>query len=90
MKYLQGKFSVAVGSKEYRDGWDAIFGKKEEPEEPKEDPTLGNHPLDLQLLEKLDKEVEDALRDARERQEPFVPAGHRKLPGGGIRGPRKV
>jgi DnaJ-class molecular chaperone len=28
-KYLGGSFSVAVGSKDYRDGWDRIFGKKE-------------------------------------------------------------
>lgn len=28
MKYLKESFSVAVGSKEYRDNWDAVFGKK--------------------------------------------------------------
>lgn len=26
MNYLKKTFSVAVGSKEYRDGWDAVFG----------------------------------------------------------------
>jgi hypothetical protein len=30
MKYQQKSFSVHVGNEKYRDGWDAIFGKKEE------------------------------------------------------------
>lgn len=33
MKYLQSTpFSVALGSKAFRDNWDQTFGKKEEPE----------------------------------------------------------
>lgn len=33
-KYVNPSFSVAVGSKQYRDGWDAVFGRKrKEPSE---------------------------------------------------------
>lgn len=44
MKYLEPSFhQFAVGTKEYRDNWDAIFGKKETPadEAPKKETLLG-------------------------------------------------
>ena len=35
MEYLNKSFTVGVGSTEYREGWERIFGKKEPtPEEP--------------------------------------------------------
>lgn len=32
---------------------------------------------------------EELPSDPAAEKEPFIPAGHRKLPGGGIRGPRQ-
>ena len=31
MKYTSESFNVALGSDEYREGWERIFGKKKEP-----------------------------------------------------------
>lgn len=36
-KYLEPKFSVSVGGKAYSDGWERIFGKKNEVKEVKEE-----------------------------------------------------
>jgi hypothetical protein len=33
MKYVQKSFTVATGGDAYRQGWDAVFGKKEPKQE---------------------------------------------------------
>ena len=70
-EFLKGRFHVPLmGNKQYRDNWDAIFGKKELPE-------------DASCTEGATVD-----REAPTTPPPPRPAGHHKLPGGGVRKPR--
>jgi hypothetical protein len=59
MQYLEKTFNVAVGSKPYRDNWDAIFGKKDKAAEAEAQPEAPTPKTsDPQARQKLYAEVE--------------------------------
>jgi len=96
VKYLQGRFSVAVGGKEYRDGWEAIFGKKEEPLSKEADAALQRGLADARAGRISEPLTGDELAE-KHGFKPLSPEEHaanidrearRVLPGGGIRMPR--
>lgn len=100
-EYLKGRFSVPLmGSKQYRDNWDAIFGKKEESplaELTRLTEEIGGYDAemaptpksaDADIPESKRSETSDESKPSLTEDEDEVTAGHHKLPGGGVRRPR--
>lgn len=81
-------------SKAYDEGWDAIFGKKKDfLDEVVEERTEKNPEFPEMVEKAIEERAVNELTTEAERlsmyPEPPAPAGHKRLPGGGLRGPRK-